>query len=69
MPEIYNEDLLESLKALQVKVNLAINSLGGYAEFRSDMTSAAKTTRVNDIKTKCSDAGVTTTDWLGNDTP
>lgn len=69
MPEIYNSELLDQLRALQGQVNSAINALSGYTGYRLDMTSAAKTSRINDIKTRCSGIGVTATDWLGNDAP
>ncbi len=67
MPELSNQKLVDQLKALQSKVNSAINDLNAYIRFRQEMTASAKTARKNAIKTSCGGLAIPTDDWLGND--
>ena len=69
MPELYNQQLVEQMKALQRQVNAAINALNTYIQYGPDMTAAAKTARKNAIKTSCGGLAIPTTDWLGNNDP
>ena len=69
MPELYNQQLLDQLKSLQRQVNSTINGFSDYTHFRTDLTAAARTTRLADIKTNCGALGIDTTDWLGKDEP
>ena len=69
MPELYNQQLRDQLKSLQRQVNSTINAINDYTDFRTDLTTAAQTTRTADIKTNCGALGIDTTEWLGNDEP
>ena len=69
MSELYNQGLIDQIKAVQRTVNDTINSLNAYIQYGPEMSSGAKTTRINGIKTSCTGLGVSTTDWLGNDDP
>ena len=69
MPELYNQQLIDQIKAVQRTVNTAINDLNAYIQYGPEMTSAAKTARTDTIKTSVTGLGISTTDWLGNDDP
>ena len=69
MPELYNQQLIDQIKAVQRTVNEAINDLNAYIQYGPEMTSAAKTARTAAIITSCTGLGISTIDWLGNDDP
>lgn len=69
MPELYNQELIEQMKAVQRTVNSAINQLNALIRYGPDMTSGAKIVRTGAIRTSCNELGITTDDWLGKDDP
>ena len=69
MPELYNRELMEQMKAVQRLVNSAINDLNAFMQYGPEMTAGAKTTRNGAIKTACSGLGISTDGWLGKDDP
>lgn len=69
MPELYNKQLMEQMKTVQRTINAAINSLDAYIKYGPEMTAGAKTARTGAITTSCTELGISTTDWLGNDDP
>ena len=69
MAELYNQELLERMKAVQRSVNSAINDLNAFVRYGAELTAGAKTTRNGDIKTASAGLGISTDGWLGNDDP
>lgn len=69
MPEIFNDDAVESLRTIQRTVHDAINELNAFVQHASHTSGVDTTTWETEVRTKSLAAGLDLTEWLGNPNP
>lgn len=69
MPEIFDEDAADLLKAAQQTINDAINELTWFRQHRSRAPGASEAAWMADVRGKAMAAGIDLADWLGNRRP